>query len=168
MYSEPTFYAWFLHREMLDAMFDGSSRYPLGRALRRLRTRGDQIAYARELEAWLTRASIPGMGAALSSGTEPTGRLVTLEVPFVWSDVARERSLAMAGQDARSSFHARLVQARSEMEIRGTFNPARLTCSTANSELRGVRTQFMLAQVAAATPDCVELRPLAIATRVLG
>jgi hypothetical protein len=51
--------------------------------------------------------------------------------------------------------------------VHGTFNPARLTSSTSNVELRGTRHQFMLGHVAAVSADDVELRPLAIATRLL-
>ena len=83
--------------------------------------------------------------------------------------MARERLAYRNGQtDARSDFHATAAITDDEHRyIHGTFNPARLTCSTSNSELRGVRRQYMLGHVAAVDSDSIELRPLAIAARLL-
>lgn len=53
------------------------------------------------------------------------------------------------------------------MRVFGSFNPARVTCSTANVELRGKRHQYVLGQIANVDEDEVELRPLAIAARLL-
>ena len=164
----PAIYAWFLHREMLDALFDDTARHSVARAVRRARTRGDQIAYARELERWLHRHKVPSLHAALVTGEVHPGQLVWTELPFHWSDVARQRRLAAAGEGPRSTFHAQLhVDEQREVEVHGSFDPARLTCSTANSELREVRSQYVLGQVAHVSRDALELRPVAIATRLL-
>jgi hypothetical protein len=50
--------------------------------------------------------------------------------------------------------------------VHGTFNPARVTFSTSNVELRGVRSQYVLGHVVATSDDAVELRPIVIATRL--
>ena len=167
MLPDQTFYAWFLHREMIDAMFDDTSRHAIDRLLRRGRTRGDQVPYARELEAWLARNPVPELSAVLATGEGWPGQLVTVELPFAWSDVAGERRRAMAGEEARSSFRGVLTRPYTPVEVFGTFNPLRLTCSTANSELRGIRTHLVFGQIATAGPDFVELRPAAIATRLV-
>jgi hypothetical protein len=168
MQPSPAIYAWFLHREMLDALFDDTARHSVARAVRRTRTHGDQIAYARELERWLHRHEVPALHAALVTDEAHSGQMVWTELPFHWSDVARERGLATAGEGPRSTFHAQLrVDEQREVEVHGSFDPARLTCSTANSELRGVRSQYILGQVAHVSHDVLELRPVAIATRLL-
>lgn len=122
----------------------------------------------RSLERWpRTHETVP-LDQALLTGTCARGLLVWTELPFHWSDVARERAEAHAGREARSDFHASLALDEGRtIQVHGTFNPARLTCSTSNSELRGVRSQYLLGQVANCGEDCVELRPIAIATRLL-
>lgn len=168
MQPPPAIYAWFLHREMLDALFDDTARYSLARAVRRTRTHGDQNAYARELERWMRRHEVPALHAALVTHEACPGQLVWTELPFHWSDVALERRLTTAAEGPRSTFHAQLrVDEQRAVEVHGSFDPARLTCSTANSELRDVRSQYVLGQIAHVSYDVVELRPVAIATRLL-
>lgn len=164
-------YAWFLHEELLSRLFESTPRGRLERAARRLSGfgRGDHLAYAHELERWLTGHSVQSLDLALATGACHPGQLVWLQPAFTWSDVAAERQARRAGDaDVRSFFQARIVvdEVRS-VRAHGTFNPARLTSSTSNVELRGTRHQFMLGQVAYVSADEVELRPLAIATRLL-
>jgi len=102
-------------------------------------------------------------------GTCRAGATVWTELDFHWSDVARERGAFRDGHDdVRSNFHAFACITDDEQHyVYGSFNPARLTCSTSNSELRGVRRQYMLGQVTSADELRIELRPLVIATRLL-
>lgn len=169
MRDEPSLYAWFLHDHLLDALFAsdghlGSFRTRLGR-----RIRGDQDAYTDRLERWLRTHEVPPLETKVLDGTCRAGDTIWTELDFHWSDVAHERRALRDGQnDVRSSFHAvAWITDDEQRYVHGTFNPARLTCSTSNSELRGVRRQYMLGQVAAADQLRVELRPLAIATRLL-
>jgi hypothetical protein len=168
MRDEPSLYAWFLHEELLDTLFAADRT---ARGLPNLlswRLRGNALAYADRLERWLrTHETVP-LDQALLTETCARGRLVWTELPFHWSDVARERAEALAGRETRSDFDASLALDEGRtVQVHGTFNPARLTCSTSNSELRGVRSQYLLGQVANCGEDCVELRPIAIATRLL-
>src|SRR6476660_6860492 len=88
-----TLYAWFLHEELLSALFDSTSRGRLKRLARHaLRLgRGDHLAYARELERWLARFDVQPLDLALATGECHPGQLVWLQREFIWSDVAAER-----------------------------------------------------------------------------
>lgn len=162
---EPAIHPWFMHAEMLGAVFGESACGRLESAALRLRIRGrNPQAYARELERWLGTHDVPALEMLLASGSAASGMLTWTEQPFSWSDVAHERRCA----GSRSSFQVRVpTDADSALELTGTFNPARLTCSTSGVELAGTRTQWMLAQIAHLSVGRVELRPLAIATRLL-
>jgi hypothetical protein len=164
-------YAWFLHEELLSRLFESTSRGRLERVARRCSGfgRGDHLAYARELERWLTRYSVQPLDLALATGACHQGQLVWLQPAFTWSDVATERQARRAGDTGVRSFFQARITLDDDRSVRahGTFNPARLTSSTSNVELRGTRHQFMLGQVVDVGADEVELRPLAIATRLL-
>lgn len=166
-----TLYAWFLHEELLSTLFDRTSRGRLERVARHSFGfgRGDHLAYARELERWLARYSVQPLDLALATGACHVGQLVWLQREFAWSDVAGERQARRSdGAEVRSSFRTHLDGGDSpSVLVHGTFNPARLTSSTSNIELSGTRHQFMLGHVAAVGASEVELRPLAIATRLL-
>lgn len=166
-----TLYAWFLHEELLSTLFDGTSRGRLERLARHALGlgRGDHLAYARELARWLASYAVQPLDFALAIGDCHRGQLVWLQRDFMWSDVAAERQARRAGAaDVRSSFQTSLVVGdHRSVSVYGSFNPARLTSSTSNVELKGTRDQFMLGHVAAIGAEEVELRPLAIATRLL-
>lgn len=98
-------------------------------------------------------------------GRSDGGQVASAELPFAWSDVAQDFADMRAGDsNARSSFKA-LLRNSGERAVRvyGTFNPARLTCTTAYSELRGTRHQFVLGQIASIDELGIELRPIVIA-----
>lgn len=166
-----TLYAWFLHEELLSTLFDRTSRGRLERVARRSLGlgRGDHLAYARELERWLARHAVQPLDVALATGGCRVGQLVWLQREFTWSDVAAERRARRSGgAEVRSWFRTQVVVCEGpSVLVHGTFNPARLTSSTSSIELSGTRHQFMLGHVAASAPNNVELRPLAIATRLL-
>ena len=130
--------------------------------------RGNHLAYTRELEAWLRRHPVLALDVAIATERCRPGQLVWCELPFRWSNVAEQRRAHASGQaHVRCTFHGALELEEGSVGIHGTFNPARVTCSTANNELRGVRLQYILGHVAVASPNEIELRPLAIATRLL-
>lgn len=129
---------------------------------------GDLITYARDLEDWLAEHDVPSIRQAVLSGECSVGALVTAELPWHWSDVAGERARAHRGEPTRSSFWAHPHDdGPSLMEVRGGFDPLKLTCSTANVELSGCRSQWVFGQIAASCAETVELRPIAIATLLL-
>lgn len=152
---------------MLDALLYGTRRSRL-RASTLQRLRGDVTTYARDLEDWLGERDVPPLRQALLDGTCRPGDLVTADLPWCWSDVARERARASAGEPVRSTFWAHLHDHDAEaIDVHGSIDPGKLTCSTANVELAGTRQQWILAQVATACRHAVELRPVAIATLLL-
>jgi hypothetical protein len=168
-YVEPTFYSWFLHREVLDGLFAAQSRWERTRLAGRSRWHGELQAYTTAFQEWLRHHEAPALRLLLFRDEEVTGRLVWLEEPFCWSDAAGERRGAMAGAlDRRSTFHTSLsLAADRTMRVYGTFNPLRMTSSTSGIELRGVRTQYVFGQVAGVSADEIEIRPIIIGTRLL-
>jgi hypothetical protein len=167
MRPDPAINAWFLHPGMLDALLYGTRRARL-RAGALQRVRGDVETYARDLEDWLAEHDVPPLRRALLEGACGPGDLVTAEMSWRWSEVARERARAHAGEEIRSRFEAHLHDDNADpVSIHGSFDPAKLTCSTANVELAGTREQWILGQVATISRHDVELRPLAIATLLL-
>lgn len=164
----PALYAWYLHAEMLDALFDETARSRILRFAKRQTMVGNHLAYTRELEAWMRHHPVLALDVALAAGECRPGSLVWCELPFRWSEVASERRAHAHGDaTARCTFSATLEVADGRLRVHGTFSPARVTCSTANVELAGVRAQFMLGHVALVSSADIELRPLAIATRLL-
>lgn len=130
----------------------------------------DLTAANRAIHQWLRSHEVPALAVALQRGGVERGQLVWTEMAFHWSDVAAERRALWAGAEVRCSFHSAVEVTGSEgrhVEIEGTFNPRYVTCSTANVELRGVRSQYVMGYVADSTPDAVELRPIAIGERLL-
>lgn len=161
-------YAWFLHADMLDALFDEAARSRLVRQARKRLMAGDHLSYTRELESWMRNHSVLALDVAIVTEQCRPGVLVWCQLPFHWSAVASERRKRNAGDpDVRSYFHGHLETAVGKRVVWGSFDPIRLTSTTSNHELSGVRTQFVLAQVASVTPERIELRPVAIATRLL-
>jgi hypothetical protein len=171
LWESPTLYAWYLHEDMLSALFDETSRSRVSRFSRNVLglARGDHVAYTRELERWLASHSVAALGVALATGQHRPGTLVWCEIEYTWSQVAQERQAYHAGAvDIRCSFQGALVVSEEKrVRVHGSFNPARVTCSTANVELRGTRHQYVLGQIAEVRDDEIELRPLAITTRLL-
>jgi hypothetical protein len=164
---EPAINPWFLHPGMLDALLYGGRRSML-RAGVLQRVHGDVRTYARDLENWLGEHETPDLRQALLGDRSRPGALVTAELEWNWSQVSRERSRAHAGDPVRSTFWAHLHDGDdSAIEVHGSFDPRKLTCSTANVELAGRRRQWVLGQVASACSRAVELRPVAIATLLL-
>lgn len=164
---EPRLYCWMLHDQRLLDLVD-DDRLPFVRALTRFSLHRSWLdTRTRELDRWLRTHDVPSLEVLIAQDRPVTGRLVWLEAPFAWSTVAAERRRLDTDPDVRSSFHAELPAGEGTITVKGTFSPRHLTCSSANSELAGVRTQYMLATVAAQTADCIELRPLAIAERFM-
>lgn len=167
MRRDPAINAWFLHPGMLDALLYSNRRAKL-RAGALQRIHGDVTTYARDLEDWLAERDTPDLRQALVDERCHPGALVTAELDWHWSEVARERAEATAGNLARSTFWAHLHHGDADpLDVRGSFDPRKLTCSTANVELAGCRSQWVLGHVATACSHAVEIRPIAIATLLL-
>lgn len=152
---------------MLDGLLYGNRRARRhAGALRRVR--GDVETYARDLEDWLSEHDVPDLREAVVRDECAPGALVTAELDWNWSEVARERAQAHGGEPVRSTFWAHLHNDDADsVDVSGTFDPRKLTCSTSNVELAGRRRQWVLGHVAAACEHAVELRPVAIATLLL-
>lgn len=167
MRRDPAINAWFLHPGMLDALLYGNRRSRL-RAGALQRIHGDVRTYARDLEEWLGEHEAPDLRQVLLDERCHPGALVTADLDWNWSQVSRERSRAHTGDPVRSTFWAHLHDGTDDpVDVRGSFDPRKLTCSTSNVELAGRRRQWILGQVATACSHSVEMRPIAIATLLL-
>ena len=149
-------------------LIDDAARSRIVRRARQTLMSGNADAYTRELEKWLAEHPVRALDVAVASQQCHSGVLVWCELPFHGSEVAWERRRVAQGETSlRSSFHSGLDTGHGTALVHGTFDPSRLTCSTANSELSGVRAQYMLAQVVRYAPGDIELRPVAIGARLL-
>jgi hypothetical protein len=104
---EPGLYAWFLHQQLLDALFASGSRTRSLRMVWERRVRGHQDAYTERLERWLRTHEVRPLEMAVIEGTCRIGLIVWTELDFHWSDAAGERIACRDGRtDARSDSHA--------------------------------------------------------------
>lgn len=164
------FYCWMLHQPRVATLVD-EGRAPWHARLRRSIGRAhvrDVDRTTRELQQWLRRHEVPSLELLLIQGRPTIHQLVWIEAPFQWSDVADERRQLEHNSDARSTFSTRLDSGDDGTEICGSFSPRHCTCSSANVELSGVRSQYILGTVAEESSNQIEIRPLAIADRLLG
>lgn len=136
----PALYAWYLHPQMLDALFDETSRSALRRIAHRYLGRGDHLAYTRELELWLRRHPVDPLDVAVVSGRCAPGRLVWSELDFEWSEVSSQRRRARAGDaEVRCSFTGTMrLDDGSTMRVHGTFNPGWVTAARPTPNCVGV------------------------------
>lgn len=164
------FYCWMLHQPRVATLVD-EDRAPWHARLRRSIGRAhvsEVNRMARELQQWLRRHEVPSLELLLIQGQPTTREFVWIEAPFQWSDVADERRHLEHNSDVRSTFSTHLDIGDGRIEVCGSFSPRHCTCSSANVELAGVRSQYIVGTVAAETAHRVEIRPLAIADRLLG
>ncbi len=94
------------------------------------------------------------------------GQLVWLQQAIRFKGLGIALAAIARGGNGRASFCARLATDKG-VSVRGTYNAARLTCSTAEGELSGTERQFLLGYVRSVTATEVVLRPIAIAQRWL-
>lgn len=163
-------YLWFFHRELFLSLPGSEARTVREKSRRWLNVkRGNELhEYSIACDRWLHEHDVPSLEVALLRGEANPGQLVWCEADWEWSRVAAERRATEAGQEVRSEFRAQVTVSEVPFNVFGRFNPAHLTSSSSNSELAGIRLHYVLAQIAVATPETVELRPIAIATRLFG
>jgi hypothetical protein len=117
------------------------------------------------------RRPAPPLEAATSQADsdERLGCPLAKDVGEVTGHASQRRARARGDVDVRCPFESSLPDSGNRsVRVYGTFNPARVTSSTANAEFRGTRVQYVLARVAQHAASEVEMRPFAIATRLLG
>lgn len=166
---EVSYYSWFLHRDVVDTLLqDEPARRTdvISRLLKGWRT-PDAESDNRRIDAWLRSHDVPSLESVVLRGDARPGLLVWVEQEFRWSDVATEHRAGRVGATVRSTFSGRLA-GHPALRIHGSFNPGRLTCSTALSELQGNRTQYVLGSIAEVGAEEIEVRPIVIGTRLAG
>jgi hypothetical protein len=165
-------YLWFFHREQFLTLEGAEPVGIKGKVSRWLidnkRFGNPTVHYGIAVDEWLRTHPVPALDTALLTERARPGQLVWCERPFRWTDVLEERREQLRGREVRSSFEGTIELADHTVRVSGTFNPARLTCNSSNSELSGNRTQFVLASISELAEHHVELRPIVIATRLYG
>lgn len=116
----------------------------------------------RAIASYLANQQVESVDIQLLHGTLRTGQLVWLEQPIAFKGVAVALQGIARGENERATFSARLASEPS-VRVRGDYNPARLTCSTATGQLSGTRRQFVLGYVQNVTAEAIEMRPIMIA-----
>lgn len=94
------------------------------------------------------------------------GQIVWLEQAISFKGVGIALEEASRNGYGRASFSAPLATNK-KVRVRGTYNAARLTCSTAEGELSGTKRQFLLGYATSITAQEIQLRPIIIARRWL-
>lgn len=165
-----TLYAWYLHEQMLSGLFDETSSGHLTRFAPHTLGLGqaDHLAYTRELGRWLASHAVEPLDVAAASGRSRRGQLGWCELDsrgVMWSaSVGRtEPARTMCGAHSKALSSSTNAEA-CVCSARSTLPTSR---AAANIELSGTRHQYVLGQIARIDENETELRPLAIATRLL-
>jgi hypothetical protein len=161
--------AWFLHEKLILNLLSPDDSAELGR---RIAATGSQpIAklqrtdlFERALAKYLETTIVESLDIHVLRGTVATGQVVWLEQAIAFRGLSIALDSIAKGQDARASFSAKLATAPL-LRIHGDYNPERVTCSTAKSQLSGTRRQFVLGYVRDVTDEVIDIRPIVIASR---
>jgi hypothetical protein len=161
--------AWFLHQKLVLNVLAPSDAAELGRRISAAGSHGfAEMQRAdlmeRAVSTYLTSQPVESLDIQLLHGTLRIGQLIWLEQAIAFKGLPIALQSIAKGEDARATFSAKLASAQS-VRIRGDYNPSRLTCSTAKSQLSGTRRQFMLGYVQDVTDDVIDIRPIVIASR---
>lgn len=161
--------AWFLHEKLILNLLAPNDGAELGRRISAAGShafaemqRADLVE--RALAAYLAARPVASLEIHLLHGTLRTGQLVWLEQEIAFKGLPIALHSIAQGEDARATFSARLASHPS-IRVHGDYNPVRLTCSTAKSQLSGTRRQFMLGYIQDITDDVIDIRPITIASR---
>jgi hypothetical protein len=162
--------AWFLHEKLILGLL---SEHSVAELARRIPQSGVPLAGAVRvnlfegvLASYLDINDIPSLAVEHLHERLEEGQLVWLEQAVSFKGVGAARSQMHRGESGRASFSARLGTDQS-FRVSGTFDVARLTSSTAVTELRGTRRQYIVGYVHSLESDRAELRAVAIGRRWL-
>lgn len=122
--------------------------------------------FERALAAYLAQNHVASVAVEHLQGRLRQGQLVWLEQDIAFKGVFVALEVVERGGHGRASFSTGLATNR-KVRVSGTYNVARLTCSTAAGELSGIKQQFVLGYVQSITAEEIELRPIVIARRWL-
>lgn len=161
--------AWFIHEKLVLNLLSRAEGEELARRV---------SSFSSHLIAEARRADLLERAVAHHLATQPVealevlvmheavvpGKLIWFEQGIAFKGLRTALESIANGEDARATFSAQL-QSSTDVQIRGDYNPTRLTCSSAKSWLSGNRRQFVLAYVQDATAKTIEVRPIVIATR---
>lgn len=170
MSSDTRLDSWFLHEKLILGLL---SHREVAELMRRVPGPSVPLADARRvllfeeaLAGFLARTEVAAVDIEHLRGTLSKGQLVWFEQAIPFKGIGAARAAIGRGDNGRASFNAALATDKT-FRVRGMYNAARLTCSTAESELSGTSRQFVLGYVRNLTPDDLELRPIVIASRYL-
>lgn len=167
---ENGFDSWFLHEKLVLNLLPEHAAADLAR---RMPGPGHPLAQAMRvhllesaLTAYLENNDVASLEVEHLRGRLRSGQLVWLQQAIPFKGLGIALTAIQRGGNGRASFCARLATDKS-VRVRGTYNAARLTCSTAQGELSGTKRQFILGYVRSVTATEIVLRPIAIAQRWL-
>jgi hypothetical protein len=122
--------------------------------------------FERALATYLACNDVASLAVEHLPGRLKQRQLVWLEQDIAFKGVRVALEVVKRGGNGRASFSTRLATDRT-VRVSGTYSVARLTCSTAPSQLSGTKQQFVLGYVQAISADEIELRPIVITQRWL-
>jgi hypothetical protein len=162
--------AWFLHEKLVFSLLPEQELTSLRQ---RLPDAADPCAetmrtelFERALTAYLERSAVASLTEAHSRGELHVGQLTWLDQLISFKGMSAALEAIGRGARGTATFSASLATDKS-VRVRGEYNVARLTSSTASDVLSGTKRQFVLGYVDGIAADEIELRPVVIATRRL-
>jgi hypothetical protein len=162
--------AWFLHEKLVFSLLPEQELTSLRR---RLPDTADPCAetmrtelFERALTAYLERSAVASLAEAHSRGELHAGQLAWLDQVISFKGMSAALEAIGRGARGTATFSASLATDKG-VRVRGEYNVARLTSSTASDVLSGSKRQFVLGYVDGIAADEIELRPIVIATRRL-
>jgi hypothetical protein len=162
--------SWFLHEKLILGLLSTQEAGELTRRMPGPSTpfaeAGRVVLFEEALAGLLARTDVAALDIEHLRGTLREGQLVWFEQAIPFKGISAGRAAIRRGENGRASFNAALATDKT-FRVRGTYNAARITCSTAESELSGTSRQFVLGYVRNLTADDVELRPIVIASRYI-
>jgi hypothetical protein len=162
--------SWFLHEKLVLGLFSERDAIDLTRRIPGPEHPFAQVMrvefFERALAAYLAHNDVESLEVEHLRGRLRQGQLVWLEQAIAFKGVGVALKAATRGGNGRASFSTCLATDK-EVRVSGTYSVARLTCSTAASELSGTTRQFVLGYVQTITGGEIELWPIVIAQRWL-
>jgi hypothetical protein len=162
--------AWFLHEKLIFSLLPEQELTSLRQ---RLPDTADPCAetmrtelFERVLTTYLERSGVASLTEAHSRGELHVGQLAWLDQVITFKGMSAALEAIGRGARGTATFTASLATDKG-VRVRGEYNAARLTSSTAADVLSGTKRQFILGYVDGIAADEIKLRPVVIATRRL-
>ena len=120
----------------------------------------------RAIASYLQRGDVESLHVEHLRGRIAPGRLIWLEQAFYFKGLSAALDRIKRRGDGAATFYGMLATNES-VRVNGSYNAARITCSTAFGKLSGRQRQFILGYIEDVSGSAIAVRPIVIAQRWL-